>query len=70
MQSENMALPLHAFRAADITEGILAVGDSVHCELPVRVPEETYKQKGQFEFAVMQVWEGIEVGRLAFRFGP
>jgi hypothetical protein len=46
------------------------VASSTHCELHVRVPEEMYKQKGQFEFAVIQVWEGIEVGRLTFRFGP
>ena len=35
--------------SSDITEGILAVGDSVRWELPMRVPEETNKQKGRFE---------------------
>lgn len=32
--------------------------------------KRTNRQNGQFEFAVSQEWDGIEVGRLTYRFGP
>jgi serine protease len=70
IEGDNVLVPLHPFGAVDIGEGILAVGSSADCELHVRVPVETYKQNGQFEFGISQEWEGIEVGRLTYRFGP
>ncbi|KAG4436836.1 hypothetical protein IFR05_007685 [Cadophora sp. M221] len=67
---DHVLVPLHPFGAVNIGEGVLAIGSAADCELHVRVPDETYKKNGQFEFAVSQEWEGIEVGRLTYRFGP
>jgi serine protease len=66
----NAIIPLLPFTQQDIGEGILPVGSLAKCELHIRVPLDTYKLNGQFDFAIAQEWEGLEVGRLTYRFGP
>jgi serine protease len=68
-KSERAAIPLHVFGRSKIGEGILPAKTFAECELRVLVPEETYKLQGVYEFAVIQTWEGIEVGRLTYHFG-
>ncbi|KAK4153159.1 peptidase S8/S53 domain-containing protein [Chaetomidium leptoderma] len=49
--------------------GELPAGSLARCELQVRVPEGTYEVQGGVDFALMQEWEGVEVGRVTWRFG-
>ncbi|KAG5763848.1 hypothetical protein H9Q72_008065 [Fusarium xylarioides] len=63
-------MPLHPFGRVDIGAGILPVKNLATCELRVRVPVNTYKSLGTFEFSLVQEWGGVEVGRLNYHFGP
>lgn len=36
----------------------------------MKVPGEAYKGGGDYEFALVQEWEGVEVGRVTWQFGP
>lgn len=70
IQNGNAMIPLLPFAQRSIGEVILPVGSLAKCELHIRVPLETYKLNGQFDFAIAQEWEGLEVGRLTYHFGP
>ncbi|KAK4675872.1 hypothetical protein QC764_506880 [Podospora pseudoanserina] len=63
-----VVLPLHPFGRGEIGEGILPVGSVSRCELVVRVPGEGVKGEGQWEYEIVQEWEGVEVGRVTWRF--
>jgi hypothetical protein len=52
-----------------VGKGVLPAGSQADCELQVKVPEEVYKGEGAYEFALVQEWEGVEVGRVTWRFG-
>jgi hypothetical protein len=65
-----VAVRLHPFGALEIGAGILPVGSLPACELYIRVPPDTYRCQGSFEFFLNQEWEGVEVGRVTYRFGP
>jgi serine protease len=70
IQKDFVLIPIHAFGLMDIGEGLLPAKSRAKCELQVKVPVSTYKQVGKVDFAIAQVWEGKEVGRLTYRFGP
>lgn len=70
LREDFVLIPLHAFGLMDIGEGTLPAKSRANCELQIKVPIATYKQEGKFEFAIAQVWEGKEVGRLTYHFGP
>ncbi|KAK0736682.1 peptidase S8/S53 domain-containing protein [Apiosordaria backusii] len=61
-------VPLHPFGRGEIGEGILPVGSVSQCELVVKVPEEEIKREGQWEYEIVQAWDGVDVGRLTWKF--
>jgi serine protease len=69
LKGDKVEVPLHPFGRTDVGEGILPTGSEAACELHVTVPEGSYEKYGQYEFAVVQEWEGKEVGRLTYSFG-
>ncbi|KAK4676893.1 hypothetical protein QC764_0065130 [Podospora pseudoanserina] len=48
----------------EIEEGILPVGSVSECELVVKVPEGEVKGEGQWEYEIVQEWEGLRLGGL------
>ncbi|KAK4199497.1 putative peptidase [Triangularia verruculosa] len=67
-ESTTVAVPLHPFGRGEIGEGTLPVGSVSQCELVVKVPEEEIKGEGQWEYEIVQEWEGVEVGRITWHF--
>ncbi|GAB1316934.1 Peptidase S8/S53 domain-containing protein [Madurella fahalii] len=65
-----VVVPLQPAGTVELGEGVLPVGSLAHCELQVRVPLETYTLGDDYQFALVQEWEGVEVGRVTWRFGP
>ncbi|KAK4234198.1 peptidase S8/S53 domain-containing protein [Achaetomium macrosporum] len=61
---------LHPSQTATVGKGVLGAGSLAKCELQVQVPKEVYEAEGEVEFALVQEWEGVEVGRVTWRFGP
>jgi hypothetical protein len=53
-----------------VGKGVLEKGSLARCQLQVQVPKEAYEDGGETEFALVQEWEGVEVGRVTWRFGP
>lgn len=50
--------------------GVLAKGSLAKCELQIKVPGDVYGDtEGKYEFSLVQEWEGLEVGRVTWRFG-
>jgi len=68
-QGNVVAVPLHPFAKTDVGEGVLPVDSLALCTLVVRVPNDVYTSTGDFEFAVLQLFEGEEIGRVTYRFG-
>jgi hypothetical protein len=68
-QEGHVAIPLNPFGRRQIGHGAIEAKSVNECELVVSVPEETYKTRGRFEFAVRQLYREREVGRLTWRFG-
>ncbi|KAI9778132.1 MAG: hypothetical protein M1839_008341 [Geoglossum umbratile] len=62
-------LPLHPFARSTIGTGVLPPSSLAKCNLLVCVPEETYNRSGTYEFAVRQLYQGREVGRVTWHFG-
>lgn len=57
--------------AVVLGKGVLEKGSLARCQLLVKVPEDVYAGKGTpAEVALVQEWEGQEVGRVTWRFGP
>lgn len=63
------SVPLHPFANSIVGRGVLAAGSVAECTLVVHVPQETYEKEGVYEFAVSQVFEGKEMGRVTWHFG-
>jgi hypothetical protein len=61
-----VALPPHC--QYPIGKGVLQANEAALCELRVRVPEGMHEQPGLYEFAVRQLCDGQEVGRVTWRF--
>jgi hypothetical protein len=54
----------------EVGSGVLVEGSLGWCELLVMVPEVVYADAGgKNEYALVQEWEGVEVGRITWRFG-
>lgn len=68
-QEEHVVVPLNPFGRRRIGAGVIDARSVAECELRVHVPEETYKTRGRYEFAVRQLYREREVGRLTWRFG-
>ena len=66
---KKVVVRLHPFGQVEVGAGVLPVGSLATCELYIRVPADTYHLPGDFEFALIQEWEGTEVGRLTYHFG-
>jgi hypothetical protein len=64
-----VALPIKPVGDVDIGKGVLPAGSMAACELRVKVPMEAYAAERLYEFALVQMWEGVEVGRVTWRFG-
>lgn len=62
-------LPLHPFAQSTIGTGVLPPGSLAECNLLVSVPEQTYTQPGVYEFALRQLYQDREVGRVTWHFG-
>ncbi|KAI9766663.1 MAG: hypothetical protein M1839_004786 [Geoglossum umbratile] len=52
-----------------IGAGVIEKGMKAQCRVRVRVPEGVYKGPGRYEFAVRQLYNEKEVGRLTWHFG-
>ena len=68
-QGNVVAVPLHPFAKTDVGEGVLPVDSLALCTLVVRVPNDVDTSTGDFEFAVLQLFEGEEIRRVTYRFG-
>ncbi|KXX76822.1 hypothetical protein MMYC01_201915 [Madurella mycetomatis] len=55
---EAVVVPLQPAGTAEVGEGVLLTGSLAHCELQVHVPLDTDKLEGDYEFALVQEWEG------------
>ncbi|KAL2130162.1 hypothetical protein VTI74DRAFT_6817 [Chaetomium olivicolor] len=69
-EAKEVVVPLQGAGSVQVGKGVLAKGSLARCELQLKVPEEIYKGAGNFEFALVQEWEGLEVGRVTWKFGP
>ncbi|KAK3309273.1 peptidase S8/S53 domain-containing protein [Chaetomium strumarium] len=69
-EKEAVTIGLHPGKTVTVGKGTLGKGSLARCELQVRVPEEVYGTEGEVEFALVQEWEGVEMGRVTWRFGP
>lgn len=58
--------PLSRYR---IGQGEIERGLEAQCEIRIKVPADTYKKPGVYEFGVRQLYSDKEVGRLTWRFG-
>ncbi|KAH6649474.1 peptidase S8/S53 domain-containing protein [Chaetomium tenue] len=67
---EVVVVGLQPGETVEIGKGVLAAKSAADCELQVKVPGETYKGEGDYEYALVQEWQGVEVGRITWRFGP
>jgi hypothetical protein len=65
-----VTIGLHPGKTARVGKGLLARGSLAKCELQVQLPRAVYAAEGEAEFALVQEWEGVEVGRVTWRFGP
>lgn len=66
---DRLAVPLNAFGRTRLGRGPLSAGSLAECTLAVQVPEWVYDRPGRYEFALRQLYQGQEVGRLTWRFG-
>lgn len=64
----NVLVALQPKGTAVLGKGLLGKGSLAKCELQIKVPDDAYKSN--YEFALVQEWEGVEVGRVTWRFGP
>lgn len=51
-------------------KGVLEKESLARSELQIKVPDDAYGAGKNYEFALVQEWEGAEVGRVTWRFGP
>lgn len=69
IQGKVVVLPLHSFAWNVIGTGVLPPGSLAECNLMVSVPKQTYTQPGVYEFAIRQLYQDREVGRVTWHFG-
>ena len=75
IQKDKVVIPLPVFGKSRLECGMIEKGGKAECEIRIRVPEDTYKKAGIFEFAMRQLLVGSdgkeenEVGRLTWQFG-
>lgn len=62
-------VPLHPFARSIVGSGVLAADSVAKCTLAIQVPQDTYEKEGVYEFAVSQLFEGKEMGRVTWHFG-
>lgn len=67
---EVVVVGLQPEETVEIGKGVLAAKSVADCGLQVKVPDEVYEGEGDYEYALVQEWEGVEVGRITWRFGP
>jgi hypothetical protein len=67
---EVVVVGLQPGERVEIGKGVLPAKSVGDCELQVKVPDEAYEGGGDYEYAFVQEWEGVEVGRITWRFGP
>ena len=60
---------LQPFGCQVIGDGVLMPKSIAKCELRIQVPNENYDKHKKFDFALRQLYEGHEVGRITWRIG-
>jgi hypothetical protein len=66
---DRAVLTLPPFSRYRIGAGTIEKGMKAQCQVRVRVPEGVYKGPGRHEFAIRQLYNEKEVGRLTWHFG-